>query len=304
MSFITIFTSPKPFTNPHIAVIQRNAIRSWSQLGKDISILLIGNEEGLAKNAAELGVRHLDRVERNSYGTPYIKSLFNIARQTTKSPLLAYINTDIILLPDFVEACQYASQQRNQFLMVGQRWDLNITEELDFSPTWAQQLKERCQKDGKLHPRGGSDYFVFPRHCYSDIPALVVGRAGWDNWMIYEARMKRWATIDATESIHIIHQEHDYSHLPNSQPHYRLPESIENVRIAGDEKAIFTLLDADCRLVDRKIQSVPSYGKKFWREFEIFPLITLKSEWLWRIINFLFHPIRSYKKYRAKIRTQ
>ena len=30
---LTLFTAPKPFTNPHIALIQRNAIRSWMALG-------------------------------------------------------------------------------------------------------------------------------------------------------------------------------------------------------------------------------------------------------------------------------
>ena len=32
-STITIFTAPKPFTDPHIDLIQRNAIRSWRDLG-------------------------------------------------------------------------------------------------------------------------------------------------------------------------------------------------------------------------------------------------------------------------------
>ena len=32
MPLITIFSSPKPFINPHIATIQRNAIQSWTLL--------------------------------------------------------------------------------------------------------------------------------------------------------------------------------------------------------------------------------------------------------------------------------
>ncbi len=31
---LTLFTAPKPFTNPHIALIQRNAFRSWQALGE------------------------------------------------------------------------------------------------------------------------------------------------------------------------------------------------------------------------------------------------------------------------------
>ena len=54
---LTIFTAPKPFTNPHIDLIQRNAIRSWVALGPEVEVLLIGEEEGLAEAARELGVR-------------------------------------------------------------------------------------------------------------------------------------------------------------------------------------------------------------------------------------------------------
>ena len=42
---------------------------------------------------------------------------------------------------------------------------------------------------GRLHPPGGSDYFIFPRNCFTKIPNFAIGRAGWDNWMFYHARM-------------------------------------------------------------------------------------------------------------------
>ena len=46
MSFLTIFTTPKPFVNPHINLIQRNAIRNWTQFGEDVNVVMIGDEEG------------------------------------------------------------------------------------------------------------------------------------------------------------------------------------------------------------------------------------------------------------------
>ena len=39
--FLTIFTAPKPFTNPHIDTIQRNAIRSWVELGEAVQVVLV-----------------------------------------------------------------------------------------------------------------------------------------------------------------------------------------------------------------------------------------------------------------------
>jgi len=65
------------------------------------------------------------------------------------------------------------------------------------------------------------------------MPQFAIGRAGWDNWMIYWARRQGWPVVDATWDIFIIHQNHDYSHLPGGKPHYRQPESFDNIRMAG-----------------------------------------------------------------------
>ncbi len=315
---LTIFTAPKPFTNPHIAMIQRNAIRSWMQLGAtgsaigtgsatagdpklgaQVEVALIGKEEGIAEVAAELGVTHLPEVRCNSLGTPLISSMFDLARQLNTSPLLCCINTDILLLPGFVETAQKIAAQAGQFLLVGQRWDLDVLEELDFSAGWEERLRSRLHSDGKLHPRGGSDYFVYPRSCFMCIPEFAIGRAGWDNWMIYEARQRGWPTVDATGSIDIIHQSHDYSHLPNGQPHYRLPETFENTRLAGGKRHIFHLIDCDHSVKDAKLRPYPISWEKFWREIEIFPLVRLHSKALGMVFYGLFHPVKAYRDFRT-----
>ena len=131
MALITLFTAPKPFTNPHIATIQRNAIRSWTAL-PEVEVVLLGEEVGLAEAAAELGVRHIAQVRRNASGTPLVSSMFELARQLNDSPLLACVNADILLLPDFVEAAHQAQTLTERFLVVGQRWELDVTETLDF----------------------------------------------------------------------------------------------------------------------------------------------------------------------------
>ncbi|MGD0005810.1 MAG: hypothetical protein ABSE06_16465 [Anaerolineaceae bacterium] len=299
MTDLTIFTAPKPFTNPHIAMIQRNAIRSWKQLGARVEVALIGKEEGIAEAAAELGATHLPDVRCNSLGTPLISSMFDLARQLNSSPLLSCINTDILLLPGFVETSQKIAAQAEQFLMVGQRWDLDVLEALDFSVGWEERLRSRLHSNGRLHPRGGSDYFVYPRSCFVHIPEFAIGRAGWDNWMIYEARQRGWPTVDATGAIDIIHQSHDYSHLPNGQPHYRLPETFENTRLAGGKRHIFHLIDCNWSVQGEKLRPYPVSWEKFWREVEIFPLVRLHSEVLGKVFYTLFHPERAYRDFRT-----
>jgi hypothetical protein len=94
---------------------------------------------------------------------------------------------------------------------------MDITRELGFTAGWQERLKKECLEKGSRHKPSGSDYFIYPRACFKNIPDFAIGRAGWDNWMIFESRRQGWKTIDASEEIHIIHQNHDYSHLPGGQ---------------------------------------------------------------------------------------
>lgn len=298
MSLITLFTAPKPFTDPHIALIQHNAIRSWLALGDEVEVILLGEEEGLAEAAALYGVKHLPQVARTASGTPLVSSMFALAREHSTSPLLCCVNADILLTPDLLTVGRAMLEKHSRFLVVGQRWDLDVREPLEFSAGWAERLRQRAQQEGTLHKATGSDYFLFPRGCFSDMPAFAIGRAGWDNWMIYSGRAQHFPVVDATHDLFIVHQNHDYRHLPGGQPHYKHPETLENIRLAGGRRAIFELPDVSHRLVKGKLVRPPLTWQRFWREVEIFPLVTLHSYPLALAMYFLLHPRKAYREYR------
>jgi hypothetical protein len=271
MSLITIFSAPKPFTNPHIAMIQRNAIKSWTLL-PDVEVILLGNETGLAEAAQELNVKHIREVQHNTNGTPLISSMFQLARKNSHSDLLCIINTDMLLLPDFVEAARKSRAQRDKFVLLSQRWDLDVTAPIDFADGWQDRLSSIVHRQGSLHRPAGSDFFLFPLSTYLEIPEFTIGRAGWDNWMIYKARKEKWAVIDCTQSVMIVHQNHDYSHLPDGKPHYEHPDTNENIRLAGGEANIrYTVLDATHQLAPggKLIRPKISY-LRFMRGVELF----------------------------------
>lgn len=264
MSFLTIFTTPKPFVDPHIATIQRNAIRSWLHLGPEIEVLLVGDEPGMNDVAQEYGIKQLKEVNCNEQGTPLVSSIFNLARHAGQTPLLVYVNADIIFLPDLVESARQVYQltrqsispvQSPRFLMIGQRWDLDVRQSVDFSGHWEQRLRADLKKRGQLHAPAGSDFFVFPRELFQEMPDFAIGRAGWDNWMIYQAKRQGWPVIDGTPSVTIIHQNHDYSHLPDGKPHYELPESDRNTALAGGSAHLYMILDCDQELRDGRLRS-------------------------------------------------
>ena len=141
MSIITLFSAPKPFTDPHIATIQRNAIKSWTLL-PDVDVILMGNDEGIAETAQELDVKHIPNVVCNDSGTPLISSMFELTREISLSELLCIINTDMILMSDFVEAAKQAMTLKEQFVLISQRWDLDVNNPLFFWDGWTDRLGE------------------------------------------------------------------------------------------------------------------------------------------------------------------
>ncbi len=270
MTLLTLFSAPKPFTNPHIAMIQRNAIKSWTLL-PDVEVILLGEEIGLAEAAKELGVKHLLNVARNESGTPLISSMFQLARENSNSELLCIINADMVLMPDFVEAAKQVKSQKSNFVLLSQRWDYDITSPIDFAAGWESHLRESVREQNQLHRPAGSDFFLFPKSCYQDIPDFIIGRAGWDNWMIYKARSEKWPVIDCTPSVMIVHQNHDYSHLPGGKPHYEHPDTNENIRLAGGQAAVrYTILDSTHQLADGKLVRPKMTSLRFTRRFELF----------------------------------
>lgn len=301
MTALTIFTAPKPFSNPNIDMIQRNAIRSWMEMDSQVEVLLVGEETGIAEAASDLGARHLPGVATNELGTPLVSSIFELARRSSDSTILAYVNADILLLPNFLKVALELRTAAERFLAVGRRWDLAVRQELDFGPGWETRLQRQVQDAGQLHPASGSDYFLFPRDCFMKIPPFAIGRAGWDNWMIFAARRQRWPVVDATSSLMVIHQEHDYGHLPGGQPHYRLPETDANVRLAGGRRALFSLQDADFRLVSGQLRPIPRRGQKLLRELETFPIISLKSRPLAELTFAIFHPVKAWGEWRGRL---
>ncbi|HBY09178.1 MAG TPA: hypothetical protein DEH22_15885, partial [Chloroflexi bacterium] len=203
---------------------------------------------------AEFGVKHLPEVARNELNTPLVSSIFELAREASDSPLLCYVNADILLIPSIVDVARKVANQTEDFLVVGQRWDLEVTELLDFPPGWDARLWADAQTRGELHAPSGSDYFIFPRQIFGDMPPFAIGRAGWDNWMIFQARQNRWPVIDATHDLLIIHQDHDYSHLPDGKPHYDLEETKINAALGGGMHHMYMTLDSSHELIRGQVR--------------------------------------------------
>ncbi len=185
---LTVFSTPKPFIG-HSNIVQRNALKSWTLLHPDAEVILFGDEEGAAEACRDLGIRHEPQVRRNEHGTKYLNYLFDRARDMSRHEYFCYANCDIMLTGDFLEGLELVSRAHSSFLMVGRRWDTDITEPWDFSqPDWAWQLRSLAL-------------------------LKVIGRNGWDPWLTWHARKSKARLIDASRMVVAVHQNHDYAYL-------------------------------------------------------------------------------------------
>jgi len=212
---LTIFSCPKPFTDPHINIIQTNAVKSWTLLKPRPEIILIGDEEGVSDICEELGLRHILKVERNEFGTPLLDSVFYLAQEAAAFSILCYINADIILLSDFIialkKACGHLQEQ--DFLLIGRRWNLEISRPLTFDREWETELRTLVKKEGQLSSPSAIDYFVFTKGMYKNIPPFALGRGRWDNWLVWYAISLKVPVVDLSDVNIVVHQRHDYAHL-------------------------------------------------------------------------------------------
>jgi hypothetical protein len=90
--------------------------------------------------------------------------------------------------------------------------------------------------------------------------------------MIYHARKQGWLTIDATPDVMVVHQNHDYSHLPGGKPHYDHEETHQNITLARSLENRYTgymILDANRELRGGKIVRPRPNIVRVIRHFEL-----------------------------------
>jgi hypothetical protein len=279
-SLLTLLAMPKPFDG-HIGIIQRNAITSWTKLKPRPDIFLFGEEYGTAEIAAELQIGHLRDIRRNEFGTPLLSDLIQRAKEVSKTPMLGYVNCDIILLQEFQDSIGTVHEQMTQFLAVTHRWEIDLRKNLDFNAD--RPLHIELLPPGVAGHHTAIDVFVFTRDVYSEVPALALGRAWFDQWLIKDALLHGTPVVDITKVARAIHQNHDYAHIAGGQRGaYGGEEARRNLDIYGGERHAFTLLNASHEL--RSDQSI--------RPIHYRPQKYRIQQWLWRTFVQRTAPLR------------
>lgn len=259
----TIFSIPKAFQG-RFKIIQTNAIRSWTMLRPKPQIILLGDDQGTAEIAQDLGLEYLPHIKRNEYGTPLMNDIFQQGQTKAGNETVCYVNADIILLSDFTEAIKKVTQLLGEkaFLIVGRKSNIELNELLDFGKSdWELRLREDVKNRGE-YVTYDSDFFVFPRGMFNEMPPFAIGRCYWTQWLIYDARRRGITVVDATKMIASIESKHDYSHAKSTGGAKRLSgvEYVSNRRLFKGCK-YFTTLDATQILTPSGLARGPSSNR-------------------------------------------
>jgi len=272
---ITIFTNPRPFVGP-FDIIQKNAIKSWLKLSPKCEIILFEDEEQTtSKVAKEFGIKCITDVACDEFGTPLLNDVFGRVRKMAKYNIFAQVNTDIILMNDFLGAIKRVKELMSgkPFFMSGRRWNIDLNDEINFEGVdYEQKLRNLIKEKGKLHGLSGMDYWVLPNNFLFEIPPFVIGRPGMDSWLVYKARSLKMPVIDATEMVNIIHQNHNY---PRKKSSFFEIEKQRNLELAGGFSKGGTLRDADWLLTKEGLKR-PLYPRRIFSQLTLF--------WPWRLL--------------------
>eukprot|EP00667_Euglena_gracilis_P003373 EG_transcript_3379 len=235
----TLFATPKPMTDPHIALIQTNAVRSWAALSPRPHILLFGSEPGVKELAALVNATHIPElamVDGHHPGvdgrgwpepitpSPALGPLFHHAMDLAPTKALVFINADILLPPLFADVVVAVNQFSDKFLLLSHRYRKWIRHPLPFERwDWFKGPWTTCEDAERV---GGAcawqrdsdravDYFGFTRQTWlgTVLKDFAVGRVAYDNWLVYHAAANGAIVVGATEMLRVIHQNHFYTHL-------------------------------------------------------------------------------------------
>ena len=68
---------------------------------------------------------------------------------------------------------------------------------------------------------------------WKKIPDFIIGRPGYDNWLIWSIRRRLLPVIDASHDIKVIHQNHSYTfhHIKNNTDARKGREATKNIEL-------------------------------------------------------------------------
>jgi len=106
-------------------------------------------------------------VERDEKGIPRVNAVMQMDMRTATAHAMLCQCRYESMMADLMQSGAASSRQVKDFLLVGQRWDLDQTSRWISVETGSPGCCGSWLSGGKFYSPWGIDYFVFPYHLYT-----------------------------------------------------------------------------------------------------------------------------------------
>lgn len=208
-SFLTIFTT-WVYDKEKLSLNNRT-LHNWRSL-TGVNVIVFSNCSKVKQISEEAGWTVLP-VTREAADCPVLPNMFLEAQQKFKSNFYGYANGDLLFSNGLMNTlqkifCKFRNDKR--LLIVGKRTNVFASLLKEINSRSGMEVEDYAIKYGKRFQPDALDYFItnqlFP---WDDFLPLVVGRRGYDNWVLAFARYNNFTVIDASDSVTCLHQTLD-----------------------------------------------------------------------------------------------
>lgn len=204
---LLIVTTMKPMMDPFI-IEQTNAVLSWTKLRLNPTIIVFGDDQGVAEFCAEHQIQNIPIVKKNPQGVVYINEIIKEGYNHMDGyDYIMYINADILLTDDFSDTLEAFHQQYpdvKSCLLTAVRFDVPTFSLIDYNdPNWRHFVMETFK--GKYSTPDGIDMFLHKKDNYANMPPFAVARAQFDSWMLDTGIKNFDMSVDMTKTVKIYH---------------------------------------------------------------------------------------------------
>lgn len=239
---LTLFTTFKETHNSTFhRVAHAHAVANWASLRPAVHVVLFAQfpYSNLSEMARKAGWDLIQLKRWNDQGTPFLKDMFNTVFQRYNSTFYGFANGDILFDDSLIETLQEVKKRlkdalKNNALLIGSRtnmiFSVNDAIRTEFSKT---NLASVTRKRGLLDGWFAQDYFFFTRDSklnWSSVADVVIGRPGYDNYLVAKSIYSKVNVIDATKTLLAVHLlEKGARETGRSNP-----DSSYNLQLLGD----------------------------------------------------------------------
>ena len=215
-STLCLFTTFKKL--PSRSFMHEQVVKNWASLRPHVRpVLFTTFYQGKLYNITRQNKWDVLSAPRvNKQNTPYLREMFFEAYEKFCSLFYAYANGDLLFNDNLVktllgvktyyERMAYSPLTSLPFI-IGKRFNSVINSTQDFTDFWKPQMVEQLSNTLKPFREDAIDFFITTRHGFpwQEMPDLVIGRNGFDQYLVLMANFFNLTIIDSSKTQHPVH---------------------------------------------------------------------------------------------------